>query len=258
MRLFWRVIYNGDMMTFSDAALKEMGLHPLWKARQTDAADVTQPFDLIKENIVPSAKANGDRHAGIMRMDAQQLKQSIATCSECSLHNARRNTVPGVGAMDAQWMLVGEAPGVEEDEQGEPFVGQAGKLLDNMLAAIDLSRQKNMFITNVVKCHPPENRNPAAQEIARCTPYLERQIQLIQPKLILALGKVAADHLLGHDATIASLRGKIHSVQGIPMIVTYHPAYLFRTPSDKAKAWEDLCFARATMTNLLAQATAAV
>jgi DNA polymerase len=233
-------------------------LHPLWKARASDTVNSTQLFDYIEENNKAPAKVNVDRQTGIMRMDTQQLKQSIAACTECSLHNARCHTVPGVGAMDAQWMLVGEAPGVEEDEQGEPFVGQAGKLLDNMLAAIDLSRQKNVFITNVVKCHPPENRNPAAQEIACCAPYLERQIQLIQPKLILALGKVAADHLLGHDATIASLRGKIHSVQGIPMIVTYHPAYLFRTPSDKAKAWEDLCFARATMAGLLAQTAAAV
>jgi uracil-DNA glycosylase len=241
------------MNKFSDAALKEMDLHPLWKARAAETVNSTQVFDYIEENNTASAKVNVDRQTAIMRMDAQQLKQSIVTCTECSLHSNRRNTVPGIGAIDAQWMLVGEGPGAEEDETGEPFVGQAGKLLDNMFATIEVSRQKNVFITNVVKCHPPENRNPAAKEIACCAPYLARQIQLIQPKLIVALGKVAADHLLGHDATIASLRGKIHSVQGMPMIVTYHPAYLFRTPADKAKAWEDLCFARATMANLLAQ-----
>jgi uracil-DNA glycosylase len=246
------------MMKFSDAALKEMGLHPLWKARATDTAASAQATDYIEKNNLTLTTVNVDRQATIMRMDGQQLNLSVAACIECSLHKTRRNTVPGVGAMDAQWMFVGEGPGAEEDEQGEPFVGQAGKLLDNMLAAIDLSRQKNVFITNVVKCHPPENRHPAAREIACCAPYLDRQIQLIQPKLIIALGKVAADHLLGGDATIASLRGKIHSVQGVPIIVTYHPAYLFRTPADKAKAWEDLCFARAAMANMLAQTTASV
>ncbi|MEY4729206.1 MAG: hypothetical protein RL020_364 [Pseudomonadota bacterium] len=256
MRLFTRVIYNGGMMTFSDAALKEMGLYPLWKARGVVSVENTQPIDYTHKNISPVLRDNSARGQEIQQMDWQQLKSSIAACTQCGLHQTRRNTVAGVGDINAQWMFVGEGPGEEEDAQGEPFVGQAGKLLDNMLAAIELSRQKNVYITNVLKCHTVENRNPHADEISSCAPYLQRQIQLLQPKLIVALGKVAADQLLGGDATIASLRGKIHSVQGMPMIVTYHPAYLLRTMADKAKAWEDLCFARATMASLAAQAAA--
>jgi uracil-DNA glycosylase family 4 len=153
----------------------------------------------------------------------------------------------GVGDEKADWLFVGEGPGADEDVQGEPFVGQAGKLLDNMLMAIKLKRGKNVYIANVVKCRPPDNRNPAADEIAQCLPYLERQIALIQPKLIVALGKTAANALLGKDATIGSLRGTLHDYHGIPLIVTYHPAYLLRSPTEKAKAWQDLCFALETM-----------
>ncbi len=250
MRSFARVIYNGGMMRFSDAALKEMGLHPLWKARSGAPAESTQAIDLIDKNIDAVTPINPARNQEILRMDWQLLIQSMADCTQCGLHKNRRVVVPGVGESNAQWMLVGEAPGPEENEKGEPFVGPAGKLLDNMLAAIGLAREKNLFITNVIKCHPPEGRHPSAPEITSCAPYLERQIKLVQPKLIIALGKVAADHLLGGDATIASLRGKTHTVHGIPMIVTYHPAYLLRTPMDKAKAWEDLCFARATMAKM--------
>jgi uracil-DNA glycosylase len=256
MRLSTRVIYNGQMMKFNDAALKEMGLYPLWQARGAASAEYTQPIDYIENNIIPVLRDNSARGQEIRQMDWQQLKQSIAACSECGLHKTRRHTVPGAGNVNAQWMFVGEGPGTEEDEQGEPFVGQAGKLLDNMLTSIELSRQKNVFITNVVKCHTADNRNPHADEVVCCAPYLQRQISLLQPKLIVALGKVAADHLLGHDATVASLRGKIHTAHNIPMIVTYHPAYLLRTPMDKAKAWEDLCFARFTMASLAAQTTA--
>lgn len=246
------------MMKFSDAALKEMGLHPLWKARCGDTLLPSQPIDYIDKIITSALRDNNTRTQEILQMDWQQLKQSIAACTECGLHKMRHNTVPGVGDINAQWMFVGEGPGAEEDEQGEPFVGQAGKLLDNMLAAMGMSRTKNVYIANVVKCRPPGNRNPSAEESASCAPYLERQITLVQPKLIIALGKVAANHLLGNDATIASLRGKIHTANGVPMIVTYHPAYLLRTPADKAKAWEDLCFARASMTGLLGQTAAPV
>jgi uracil-DNA glycosylase len=245
------------MNKFSDAALKEMGLYPLWKARGSVSVESAQHIDYINKNIESALKNNNAREQEIQQMDWQQLKQSINACTDCRLHQTRRNTVPGVGDINAQWMFVGEGPGVEEDEQGEPFVGQAGKLLDNMLAAIALSRQKNIYMTNVVKCHPPENHHPAAQEVASCAPYLQRQISLLQPRLIIALGKIASDHLLGGDATIASLRGKIHTVQGIPMIVTYHPAYLLRTPMDKAKAWEDLCFARTTMAEISSRTNAA-
>ncbi|MGB8855658.1 MAG: uracil-DNA glycosylase [Burkholderiales bacterium] len=244
-------------MKFSDAALKEMGLHPLWKARRGNSPEIPQHIDIIEENSKPSAQPSDQRSGAIMRMDALQLVQSIAGCTQCSLHQSRHNSVPGVGLAHAKWMFVGEAPGNDEDEKGQPFVGQAGKLLDNMFAALGLSREKDVFITNVVKCHPPANRNPSAQEISACAPYLERQISLVQPKLIIALGKIAADHLLGYDATIASLRGKIYAVQGVPLIVTYHPAYLLRTPVDKAKTWEDLCFARAAMAGISAQTASA-
>ena len=149
----------------------------------------------------------------------------------------------GVGDEKADWLFVGEGPGADEDVLGEPFVGQAGKLLDNMLMAIKLKRGSNVYIANIVKCRPPGNRNPEADEIAACLPYLHRQIELIQPKLIVALGKVASNALMGRDATLASLRGKLHEYRGIPLIVTYHPAYLLRTPSEKAKAWQDLCLA---------------
>jgi DNA polymerase len=151
-----------------------------------------------------------------------------------------------VGDEKAAWLFVGEGPGADEDEQGEPFVGQAGKLLDNMLAAIKLKRGKNVYIANVVKCRPPNNRIPEADEIAQCLPYLQNQIALIQPKIIVALGKTAACALLGRDATLGSLRGKVYEYQGIPLIITYHPAYLLRSPAEKAKAWQDLCFAVAT------------
>jgi DNA polymerase len=140
-------------------------------------------------------------------------------------------------------MLVGEAPGAEEDRIGEPFVGQAGKLLDNMLAAVALSRGRNVYIANVLKCRPPGNRNPEPDEVEKCAPYLLRQIGLIKPKLIVAMGRFAAQTLLGTDATIASLRGKVHRYAGVPLIVTYHPAYLLRNLPDKAKAWADLLFA---------------
>jgi DNA polymerase len=149
----------------------------------------------------------------------------------------------GVGDESAEWLFVGEGPGADEDAQGDPFVGQAGKLLDNMLAAIKLKRGSNVYIANIVKCHPPENRTPDAEEIATCMPYLHRQIALIKPKLIVALGKTAATSLLGRDATLGSLRGTVHDFQGTPLIVTFHPAYLIRSPSEKAKAWQDLCFA---------------
>jgi DNA polymerase len=155
--------------------------------------------------------------------------------------------VPGVGDRDADWLFVGEAPGADEDARGEPFVGQAGRLLDRMLAAVGLSRTDNVYIANVLKCRPPGNRNPEPFEVAQCSPHLLRQIGLVRPKLIVAMGRFAAQTLLGTDASIASLRGRRFEYQGVPLVVSYHPAYLLRNLPDKAKAWEDLCFARATM-----------
>jgi len=174
----------------------------------------------------------------------------VPTCTACALHQGRTQTVFGVGDEKAHWLLVGEAPGAEEDRVGEPFVGQAGRLLDNMLAAIGLRRGDNVYICNVLKCRPPGNRNPEPGEVAKCTPFLLRQIELIGPKLIVAMGRFAAQTLLGTDASIASLRGRVHRYAGVPLIVTYHPAYLLRNLPDKAKAWQDLVFARGTMKTL--------
>lgn len=180
-----------------------------------------------------------------------ELEVSVAGCTACPLCQTRKRTVFGVGDKNADWLYIGEGPGAQEDATGEPFVGQAGKLLDNMLAAIDLKRGRSVFIANIVKCRPPGNREPTHYEARQCEPYLARQIDLIKPRLIIALGKVAAQNLLGTDAGIGSLRGKLHQHAGIPVIVTYHPAYLLRTPTAKAKAWEDLCFARSTMRKLI-------
>jgi DNA polymerase len=179
-----------------------------------------------------------------------ELKQAVSACTACSLHKSRTQTVFGVGDEKADWMLIGEAPGAEEDRLGDPFVGQAGRLLDNMLAAIGLSRAQNVYIANVLKCRPPGNRNPEPEEVEKCSPHLRGQIELIGPKLILAMGRFAAQTLLNTDASIASLRGRLHAYAGVPLIVTYHPAYLLRNLPDKAKAWEDLVFAQKTMASL--------
>jgi DNA polymerase len=179
-----------------------------------------------------------------------EIRQAVPACTACGLHKSRTQTVLGAGDEQADWLFIGEAPGAEEDRLGEAFVGQAGKLLDNMLAAIGLSRDDNVYICNVLKCRPPGNRNPEPEEVARCTPFLLKQIALIQPKLIVAMGRFAAQTLLNSDASIASLRGKLHRYAGVPLIVTYHPAYLLRTLPDKAKAWEDLVFAKRTMAGL--------
>jgi uracil-DNA glycosylase family 4 len=190
------------------------------------------------------------RRSQILSMDWEQLKTSVAVCVSCQLHAKRTQAVFGVGDPHADWLFVGEGPGAEEDRLGEPFVGQAGKLLDNMLRAIGLKRGHGVYIANAVKCRPPGNRNPEPGEIAECEPFLTRQIELIKPKLIVVLGKIAAQALLKTDASIASLRGRMHQYRGVPLIVTYHPAYLLRNLPDKAKAWADLCFARQTMRQL--------
>lgn len=183
-------------------------------------------------------------------MDWQTLQQAVSACQLCDLAQTRTQTVFGVGDPDADWLFVGEAPGAEEDRRGEPFVGAAGQLLDNMLAAIRLKRGDNVYIANVLKCRPPGNRDPKPEEVAACDGYLKRQVALIKPRLIIALGRFAAEALLETDAPVSSLRGKLHQYQGVPLIVTYHPACLLRNLPDKALAWEDLCFARTTMQGL--------
>ena len=176
------------------------------------------------------------------------LRSTVAACRACGLCRGRKQAVFGAGAETGPWMFIGEGPGADEDEQGEPFVGQAGRLLDSMLAAAGLARGRDSYIANVVKCRPPGNRTPTSDEAGACAAYLDRQIDLVAPKIIVALGKTAATRLLGDEnASLASLRGKVHAYRGRALVVTYHPAYLLRTLPDKAKAWEDLLFARRTL-----------
>jgi len=244
-----------------DEILRELGLAPAWRLREpapespvADAAPATAPTLQASEPVIvrglPKVPPLDARALQIATLAWPQLQESVAGCVACPLHKGRNKTVFGVGDVAADWLFVGEGPGAEEDAKGEPFVGQAGKLLDNMLGAIKLKRGHNVYIANVVKCRPPGNRNPEPGEAAQCEPYLHRQIALIKPKLIVALGKVAAVNLLKRDAAVASMRGKIHQYQGIPLIVTYHPAYLLRSLPEKAKAWVDLCFAVETMQGL--------
>ncbi len=185
----------------------------------------------------------GDRPSGIDGMDWEALEAAVAGCQACGLCERRRNTVFGVGDRQADWLIVGEAPGEQEDLQGEPFVGPAGKLLDNMLRAIGLDRENQVYIANVLKCRPPGNRNPEPAEVAQCEPFLRRQVALLQPKIILAMGRFAVQSLLGTTEPIGKLRGRLYDYQGVPVVVTYHPAYLLRNLPDKAKAWADLCLA---------------
>jgi len=213
---------------------------PIW-AMGVAGTDVARPEP-------PRGSRDGDtRRIRIAALEWADFAADVDACTACGLCRSRRHTVPGVGDAHAQWLFVGEAPGAEEDAKGEPFVGQAGRLLDNMLAALGLARGANVYIANVLKCRPPNNRTPEPREVEACQPYLDRQIELIRPRLIVALGKSAAATLLGVDATIASLRGRVHRYGGVPLVVTYHPAYLLRNLADKAKAWEDLLLARRTV-----------
>jgi DNA polymerase len=178
-------------------------------------------------------------------LDFADLRTRVASCTKCDLHKFRTQTVFGVGSETADWMIIGEAPGAEEDRRGEPFVGRAGKLLDEMLRAVGLSRDA-VFIANILKCRPPNNRDPMVTEAEACRSYLERQIELVAPKLILAVGRIAAQQLLASDAPLGRLRGREHYLgdKRLPVVVTYHPAYLLRSPTQKRKAWQDLCLAR--------------
>jgi uracil-DNA glycosylase len=175
----------------------------------------------------------------------QALREEVLKCTRCPLHQTRTQGVFGVGPQRADWLVVGEAPGAEEDRRGEPFVGAAGQLLDAMLKAIGLDRTSNVYIANVLKSRPPGNRDPKPEEVSACLPYLERQVQLLKPKIMLAVGRIAAQSLLSTDAPLGRLRGQVHRFGQIPLVVTYHPAYLLRSPGEKRKAWEDLKFARA-------------
>jgi DNA polymerase len=228
--------------------IEAMGLGPRWLLRGRGA--VAAPSGSERPTGEPAALALDERAARIAALDWAGLRAKVAGCTDCPLCKTRTHTVFGVGDEQAEWMIVGEAPGAEEDARGEPFVGQAGRLLDSMLAALGLAREANVYIANVLKCRPPGNRNPEPFEVAQCSPHLVRQIALVRPRLILALGRFAAQTLLGTDASIASLRGRLFQYQGVPLVVSYHPAYLLRNLPDKAKAWEDLCYARAALKGL--------
>jgi uracil-DNA glycosylase family 4 len=253
-------------MNREEAVLRELNLYPQWQRRgEAASAAVQTPSSLRPETDLPTpavieAKIEAEMEAPVAHskqdkavpvnlgeLGWSELKERVRDCTACKLRAGCTQTVFGAGDEKASWLFVGEGPGADEDERGEPFVGQAGKLLDNMLMAIKLKRDKDVYIGNVVKCRPPGNRNPEADEIATCLPYLQRQIELIRPKIIVALGKTAANALLEKEATLASLRGRLHDYHGIPLVITYHPAYLLRRLEDKAKAWQDLCLAAKTM-----------
>ena len=216
------------------------------------------------EVLAPSAPSTTPVRVDAATLDWPALRAAVAGCRACSLCETRRQTVFGVGHARAHCMVVGEAPGETEDERGEPFVGESGQLLDRMLRAIGLSRlpadqaepadqataadpARQVYIANALKCRPPRNRNPTPQELATCQPYLERQVALVQPRLIIAMGRFAVQSLLGSDQPIGKLRGQVHQWRGVPLVVTYHPAYLLRQPAEKARAWDDLCLAAACL-----------
>ena len=212
------------------AYLQAMGID-VWLPRDSvDPETLAEPEDLPENE-----SASG--------MNWSELRDCVSHCTRCELSQSRTNTVFGVGNPNADWLIVGEAPGAEEDRRGEPFVGRAGKLLDEMLRAIGQGRD-TVFIANILKCRPPNNRDPKAQEASACRQYLERQIQLLRPKIILAVGRIAAQNLLASDEPVGRMRGRPHELDGIPLVVTYHPAYLLRSPSQKGKSWSDLCLAK--------------
>ena len=239
------------------AMLREMGLR-LWgpeapaaptAAVAAEPAAAVPAAQVVSSGLpaVPAAPPSVP-DAAVAAMDWPALRDAVASCRACVLCQHRTQTVFGVGNERAHWMIVGEAPGEQEDLKGEPFVGAAGRLLDRMLAALDLTRasappERQVFIANTLKCRPPGNRNPQPDELGRCQPYLLRQVELVQPRIILAMGRYAVQSLLDSSEPIGRLRGRVHSWRGRPLVVTYHPAYLLRTPADKARAWADLCLA---------------
>ncbi len=228
--------------------LAEMGITPLWCLRGTSGQRVATPSEreavLLAPAVVVADKDSSADAGEIAAMDWAALERTTAACRACPLAEKRHQAVLGVGDRAPTWLFVGEGPGAEEDARGEPFVGQAGKLLDNMLAALDLKRGQGVYIANAVKCRPEGNRTPEATEMAACRPFLARQIALLKPRIIVLLGRAAVHSVLGDDRALGSLRGKRFDYEGIPVAVTYHPAYLLRNLPDKAKAWEDLLFAR--------------
>jgi DNA polymerase len=252
------------------AMLAEMGVR-VWAPKpapaQVPAMVAQEPVALVAAALAPRPVAVAAPEAApalapapptqtrsaspVATLDWSALRDAVAGCRACGLCQGRTQTVFGVGDEQADWMIVGEAPGENEDLQGEPFVGAAGQLLDNMLKAVGRSRTgqgtQGAYIANVLKCRPPANRNPQPDEVAQCEPYLARQVALVKPKVIVAMGRFAVQALLKTNEPIGRLRGQVHHYEGVPVIVSYHPAYLLRTPTDKGKAWADLCLAMAQL-----------
>lgn len=221
---------------------------PASEAAEQAREVVPMPSEPSRDAVPPAVAEVAPSPTGVEALDWDALEATVAACRACGLCETRRQTVFGVGHRRAHWMIVGEAPGEQEDRQGEPFVGPAGQLLDAMLRALGLTRgedgpQRQVYIANTLKCRPPGNRNPAPEELQRCEPFLMRQIALVRPRIILAMGRFAVQALLRSDEPVGRLRGRVHRYEGVPLVVTYHPAYLLRNPADKARAWDDLCLA---------------
>ncbi|GAB6140795.1 hypothetical protein JCM14076_15240 [Methylosoma difficile] len=219
--------------------LQTMGID-VWLPRAAAVETVETPPSFVETQTQPALPPPSQSFTP--STDWQTLEAEVAACTRCGLCETRTQTVFGTGSRQADWLFIGEGPGQHEDEQGKPFVGKAGTLLTEMIRAIGLDREE-VFITNVIKCRPPGNRDPHTDETASCHPYLQQQIQLIQPKIIVALGRIAAQKLLQTDMPISKLRGKVHTLDNLPLVVVYHPAYLLRSLLEKRKAWEDLQFA---------------
>ena len=225
------------------AYLDALGIRQ-WVLRVSGFGELAEAVEVASECVQQGSeiKVSADE---LQRFDLSGLAKHVADCKACALHATRKQTVFGTGHHKADWLIIGEAPGADEDRQGEPFVGRAGQLLTQMLRAIGLAREE-VFIANILKCRPPNNRDPKAEEVSACRHYLNRQIELLQPKIILALGRIAAQSLLQTDTPIGKMRGRLYHLDQyqIPTVVTYHPAYLLRSPKEKRKVWEDLKFAR--------------
>ena len=228
----------GGVSSVSEVVLET----PVFTSAQVKTIGVSPPPEVVLENPTPTLPLSGE---GVSALSWDELHSAVVACTRCELSTTRTQTVFGAGNQQADWMIIGEAPGAEEDRRGEPFVGKAGQLLNNMLAAIGLPREM-VYIANVLKCRPPNNRDPKPDEAAHCRGYLERQMALVKPRLILVVGRIAAQNLLQTDVPLGRLRGKLHRepLTGTPVIVTYHPAYLLRQPNDKSKAWQDLLLAQ--------------
>ncbi|MGL4668202.1 MAG: uracil-DNA glycosylase [Saezia sp.] len=269
IRLPWRTASSEGAPEAATLAPSAQPVRPPHVPQASSSASVPPPADIKRQitslltpkpapeqALAPSSPKIDSEHLQIRaqqiaHMSLTELEDAARQCQSCDLCTSRQQVAFSAGISTAEWMIIGEAPGEQEDKQGQPFVGPAGQLLDRMLAQLNLSRtpteqQKPVYIANVLKCRPPRNRNPEPEEMAMCAPFLKRQIELVQPKVILVVGRFAVQTLLNTQEAIGRLRGQVHHYNGIPAIVTYHPAYLLRNPVDKRKSWEDLCLATQT------------